>query len=162
MDIDVPDTPVPLDSFIPHLREQLDAGRSVAEILAPFKAYEGRLRELFAQEPDNPILSKPNANLVPLFAGHEGLLNVHARQLDKETPAEKEKYILPLDETWRKPHGAPATVQSLKAFRNNFTLFSESSLAELDWSNVVAAGSSVVTPLLPVPEKHSKTKRARR
>ena len=158
----MPDTPVALDSFIPHLHEQLDAGSSVSEILAPFKAYEGRLRELFAQEPDNPILSKPNANLVPLFDGHEGLLNTHARQLNKETPGEKDKYILPLNEELRRPHGFPAAVQSLKAFRNNFTLFSESSLADLDWSNVVAAGSSVVTPLLPVPEKHNKTKRARR
>jgi hypothetical protein len=49
----------------------------------------------------------------------------------------------------------------MKEFKNNFNLFSESSLVDLDWSNVVAAGSSVVTSLLPVmvsyPTHNGKT-----
>ena len=55
----------------------------------------------------------------------------------------------------RKPQGAPAVVDSLEEFQMNINLFSELSLVDLDWSNVVAAGSSVVTALLPVPEKYN-------
>lgn len=35
-------------------------------------------------------------------------------------------------------------------------------LQNLDWTNIVAAGSSVLTPILPVPEEHKATKRALR
>ena len=62
----------------------------------------------------------------------------------------------------RRPNGSPAIVQSLKDFQQNFALFCESSLVDLDWSNVVAAGSSVVTCMLPVPEQHRSSKRALR
>jgi hypothetical protein len=53
-------------------------------------------------------------------------------------------------------------VQDVKEFQKNFALFSESSLVDLDWSNVVAAGSAVVTCLLPVPAKHNKSKKTLR
>lgn len=53
-------------------------------------------------------------------------------------------------------------VQDIKEFQHNFALFCESSLVDLDWSNVVAAGSSVVTCLLPVPSKYKDSKRALR
>lgn len=155
----LPKVPVSLDGFIPHLYEKLALGSSPFQTLNPYKEYETRLRELFAQEPNNPALNTPGVNLVPVFAGHEALLNIHARHLENGSPRAKDSYILPLDNEWRKPHGSPAIVQSMQQFRKNFTLFSESSLADLDWSNVVAAGSSVITPLLPVPEKHSSTKR---
>lgn len=44
----------------------------------------------------------------------------------------------------------------------NFNVFTELSLIDMDWNNVVVAGSAAVTPLLPVPEKYSGTKRALR
>ncbi|EKG11707.1 hypothetical protein MPH_11200 [Macrophomina phaseolina MS6] len=69
---------------------------------------------------------------------------------------------MPLEAEKRKPDGTPAVIQSLKDFRTNFNIFSESSLADMDWSNVVAAGSSVVTSLLPVPGKYAGSKRALR
>ncbi len=50
----------------------------------------------------------------------------------------------------------------LTVFKKDFPLFSESSLVDLDWSNVVAAGSSVVTPFLPAPDKFSTSKKAPR
>ncbi|KAA8568563.1 hypothetical protein EYC84_007581 [Monilinia fructicola] len=46
--------------------------------------------------------------------------------------------------------------------KTNFNLFSESSLADLDWNNVVAAGSAVTTSLIPLPEKWAGSKRAMR
>jgi hypothetical protein len=69
---------------------------------------------------------------------------------------------MPLKDKDRKPTGAPAMVASLKQFQQNFNLFSESSLVDLDWSNVVAAGSSVTTSMLPVPEKWAGSKRQMR
>jgi len=57
---------------------------------------------------------------------------------------------------------APAVVSSFQEFQQNFNLFSESALADLDWSNVVAAGSAVTTALLPVPEKWRGSKRSLR
>jgi hypothetical protein len=69
---------------------------------------------------------------------------------------------MPLKDEERKPNGAPAVVPSLKDFQQNFNLFSESSLTDLDWSNVVAAGSAVTTALLPVPEKWAGSKRSLR
>jgi hypothetical protein len=47
----------------------------------------------------------------------------------------------------------------LQDFQQNFNLFSESSLSDLDWNNVVAAGSAVTTALLPVPTKWAGSKR---
>jgi hypothetical protein len=62
----------------------------------------------------------------------------------------------------RKKDRSPAIVSSFKDFQQNFNLFSESSLTDLDWSNVVAAGSAVTTALLPVPEKWAGSKRSLR
>lgn len=40
--------------------------------------------------------------------------------------------------------------------------YRESSLADFDWSNVVAVGSSVVTALLPVPDQYNTSKKVLR
>lgn len=48
--------------------------------------------------------------------------------------------MLPLDAAERRKNGSPAIVQDVNEFQKNFALFSESSLVDLDWSNVVAAG----------------------
>jgi hypothetical protein len=69
---------------------------------------------------------------------------------------------MPLAEKDGRPSGAPAVAQDLEEFQQNFALYCESSLVDLDWSNVVAAGSSVVTSLLPVPPQYAKSKRALR
>ncbi|MCJ1282483.1 hypothetical protein MMC26_001806 [Xylographa opegraphella] len=72
-------------------------------------------------------------------------MKVRARCLDND--AENEKYMFPLDSKERKPSGAPAIVPILKDFKQNFDLFSESSLVDLDWNNVVAAeGSRKILP----------------
>ncbi|KAK2765211.1 hypothetical protein FQN54_008910 [Arachnomyces sp. PD_36] len=160
--MELPNIPVPLDGFIPHLGEQSRKGILLENALEPFKAYESRLREVFAQEPTNEVISDPHINTVPVFAGHEQHLKTKARQLDQETPEESEKYMLPLDPSFYNEDGSPATVRSLDEFKNNFRLFSESSLVDLDWSNVVAAGSSVTTCLLPVPAEHGASKKAQR
>lgn len=66
---------------------------------------------------------------------------------------------MPLSEEERKINGSPAIVNSLRDFQQNFNIFSESSLADLDWNNCVVAGSACTTSLLPVPAKWAESKR---
>lgn len=156
--MELPKLPISRKDFIPYLNKHPQT--PIPSLLAPFKAFEGSLRKAYAQEPDHKALKDPFINTVPVFAGHEDEFRVRARTLEVE--AENERYIMPLDSSERKPSGAPAIVGSFKEFKKNFDLFSESSLVDMDWSNVVAAGSSVVTALLPVPDKYSTSKRALR
>ena len=135
--------------------------KPVSELIEPYKVYEAKLRELYAQEKAD-WLKDSTLNVVPLYAGQEHTILTRARDLASETEAEKEKYVMPLDSDSRRKNGAPALVQSFKEFQNNFNVFSESSLVEMDWSNVIVAGSAVVTSLTPVPAPHGESKRALR
>ncbi|MCJ1384124.1 hypothetical protein MMC17_007240 [Xylographa soralifera] len=154
----LPEIPSPCHDFIPFLAQHPDT--PVSDLIRPFQDYDNKVREGFAQHRDHDLLQDACVNAVPIFAGHADSVKIRARSLSND--AENEKYIFPLNAKERKPTGASAIVNTLRDFKQNFNLFSESSLVDLDWSNVVAAGSSVVTSLLPVPEKHSTSKRALR
>ncbi len=158
--IELPKLPAPLQEFIPYLAKHPKT--ATAELLKPYIEYEAKLRELYAQEPDRDIVKDPFINTVPIFAGSESDLRVRARNIPSETDAQKEKFLMPLKDSERRPNGSAAMVGSFKDFQTNFNLFSESALVDMNWDNVVAAGSSVVTALLPVPEKYSESKRVRR
>jgi hypothetical protein len=69
--------------------------------------------------------------------------------MDEEDAKEKDCYIMPLPDEHRHADGTPATVESLKEFKHNFSVFTEMSLVDLDWNNIVVAGSATLTPLLP-------------
>ncbi len=146
--------------FIPYFVKH--PSTSIPELLEPYKAFEGELRKIYAQQPSHEAIKDGNINLVPLFAGHEQKVKIRSRHLETASDEENSKYIMPLKDEDRKPDGAPAIVGSFKEFKENFNLFSESSLTDLDWSNVVAAGSAVTTALLPVPEKWAASKKSRR
>jgi ankyrin repeat protein len=154
----LPKLPASLEDFIPYLSSSPNG--SLVERLSPYKEYEAKLRELYAQDPGNPLLIDPHCNAVPLFDGNQSQLKIRARDLSQESESDKSKFIMPLSDALRKPDGTTAVVPSLQDFRRNFNIFSESSVSDLDWSNVVAAGSSVLTPLLPVPGEHGGSKRA--
>lgn len=156
--IELPKLPVSEKDFISYFNEHPKTPAS--DLLAPFKTFEDTLRKVYAQQPNHAALQDCFINTLPVFSGHEGKLRVRARSLENE--AENERYIMPLAPSERKAHGAPAVVGSFKEFKNNFNLFSESALVDMDWSNVVAAESSVVTALLPVPQKYCGSKRALR
>lgn len=156
--IELPPLPARHADWITHVAAHPET--SLHNLLEPYKQYDSKLREVFAQQPDHPAMAEPN--ILPIFAGRENELKIRARNPVDESEAERERYLMPLDEADRKPTGSPAVVQSLNEFQTNFQLFSESSLVDMDWSNVVVAGSAVVTSLLPVPEKHSGSKRALR
>lgn len=154
---DLPKLPVPHAGLVDYIAQNPD--KPMVEIMEPYRKYEAQLRSVFAQDRQNPILNDPYINVVPLFTDATKNITVRARDLASETEEEKSKYIMALPEDKRRPHGSPATVANLAEFQKNFGIFSESSLAELDWSNVVAAGSSVVNTVLPVPSEFNTNKR---
>ncbi|KAL8780967.1 MAG: hypothetical protein Q9213_006218 [Squamulea squamosa] len=155
---ELPKVPTAHSQFISYINGK-DGGQ-VFEAVKPYNEYEARLREGFAQHRDHQSLQDPNVNAVPIFSQDNDTLRICKRDIDEAT--HQKDHIIPLSPKNRKPAGSPATVTSLQDFKKNFNLFSESSLADLDWSNVVAAGSSVVTPLLPVPDKYNTSKKALR
>lgn len=149
--IELPKTPVPVKDFIQYLDNH--PSTPVPEVLEPFKTFESVLRKVYAQQPNHEAVKDDGfTNLVPLFPDMEASLKIRARSLSSETAEEAEKYIMPLSDEDRKPNGSPAVISSFKDFQSNFNLFSEASLADLDFSNTVVAGSAVTTSLLPVPE----------
>ncbi|KAG9185559.1 hypothetical protein G6011_06890 [Alternaria panax] len=156
--MELPSIPVSHGDWIAHSAAHQEV--PVCDLIEPYKAYDSKLREIFAQQPEHPAIETPN--VVPIFAGREHELKIRARNLADESEAERQRYLMPLGKADRKPSGSPAVVQSLDEFKTNFRLFSESSLVDMDWSNVVVAGSAVVTSLLPVPKKYNSSKRALR
>ncbi|KAK2836870.1 hypothetical protein FQN49_006637, partial [Arthroderma sp. PD_2] len=154
----LPPLPTKLSGLLSYIDSNPDT--PVGELLEPYAEYDSVLRRLFAQEPSNPLLADNHINTLPLYDGNGYAdLRVQARDLSSESKEVSDKYLLPLKNKDRKPNGSPAIVNSFKEFQTNFNLFSESSLSDLDWSNVVAAGSSVASALLTVPKEHGETKR---
>jgi hypothetical protein len=156
----LPEVPVKHTDFIKYVSDHPNT--PLHELLEPYKQYDAKLREVFAQESDHPAISDPHLNILPVFDGQENYVRIKARDLESETSEEKERYVMTLNDKDRHPTGSPAIVGNIKEFQQNFAIFCESSLVDLDWNNVVAAGSSVVTCLLPVPTKHKDSKRALR
>lgn len=154
---DLQELPAPHAELARYIADHPDV--PVADIIQPYRTYEAQLRSVFAQDRQNPLLQDLHVNLCPLFTNDTKDITIRARDLGSESQEEKDRYIMPLPTEKRRPHGSPAVVASLADFRRNFSIFSESSLADLDWNNVVAAGSSVVNTLLPVPSQFNTTKR---
>lgn len=134
----------------------------MATLMEPYRKYEAQLRQVYAQDRNNPVLDDPYLNVLPLFTEHTAEIKTRARNLEAESQEEKEKYIMALPDDKRRANGSPAVIQSLKDFRYNFNVFCESSLVDLDWDNVVAAGSSAVNCILPVPKQFMSSKRSLR
>lgn len=156
----LPTLPVALDELVGYIDQH--PKKPITELLQPYRDYEAHLRQLYAQEPEHPALKDPKVNVLPLFTEDAPSVKIRARDLETESDEEKSKYVMSLPEEVRRPNGSPATVQSVKEFKRNFNVFSESSLVDMDWSNVVAAGSSVVNCLLPVPKEYDVSKRTLR
>ncbi|KAK3356243.1 hypothetical protein B0H65DRAFT_72260 [Neurospora tetraspora] len=155
-----PQPPVPHSDLVKHIANHPET--PMVELLQPYREYEARLRQAYAQEPDSELLKDPYVNVLPLFTDNTSDIKIRARNIETESEEERARYIMPLPKNMRRPDQSPAVVQSHKEFQRNFNIFSESSLVELNWDNVVAAGSSVVNCILPVPKKYSGSKRLMR
>lgn len=155
--LDLPQLPVPHKELARYVADH--PGTPIADMLQPYREYEATLRQLYAQDPGNKMLQTPDLNILPLFTADSPGIRIRARHPAAESEEQKHQYIMALPDDLRRAAGSRAVVKSLKDFQHNFNVFSESSLVELDWSNVVAAGSSVVNCLLPVPEEYNTSKR---
>ncbi|KAF9876431.1 ankyrin repeat protein [Colletotrichum karsti] len=149
--------PVPHGELVNYIHDHPE--KKMVEIMEPYRKYEAQLRSVFAQDRQNPALNEPHINLVPLFTENTKNIKIRARSVESESQEEKDRYIMALPDDKRRPDGSPAVVSSVKDFQKNFNIFSESSLVDMNWNNVVAAGSSVVNTLLPVPPEFNTTKR---
>lgn len=152
----LPQLPVPHKELARYIADHPET--PVAEVLQPYREYEATLRQLYAQDPGKQVLQLPDLNILPIFTIDSPGIHIRARDPAAESKQQKQQYIMALPDAQRRPGGSPAVVESFKEFQNNFNVFSESSLTELDWTNVVAAGSSVVNCLLPVPERYNTSR----
>lgn len=153
--MELPTLPCALDGLPAHI-EAANTPAKVTEVVQPFKAYEAKLRQIYAQEPNHQAVSQNH--LIPVYQGSQLDLSIKARDLSIESQQEQNKYLLSLSADKRRKHGSNATTSTFREFKKNFDIFSESSLVDLNWDNVIAAGSSVVTALLPVDAPHNASK----
>ncbi|WQF84947.1 Putative ankyrin repeat-containing domain superfamily [Colletotrichum destructivum] len=149
--------PAPHGALVNYIHDHPE--KQMVEILEPYRKYEAQLRSVFAQDRNHPALSDPNINLLPLFTEDTKNIKTRARFLAAETQEERDRYIMALPDDKRRSNGSPAVVSGIKEFQKNFNIFSESSLVDMNWDNVVAAGSSVINTLLPVPPEFNVSKR---
>src|SRR5436190_21888794 len=96
---ELPTLPAKHNDFVSYLAK--NGQTPMAELLQPYRAYDAKIRELFAQKPDHPTLRNPLVNVVPLFEGHTDDIKIRARNLSSETTTEMESYIMPLKEVDR-------------------------------------------------------------
>jgi hypothetical protein len=138
------------------------SGVSLDQALQPSLDDEANLRRLFATDKDNPRLKNPYVGLVDVFDAPIDVRTTRARVIKDDEDLEA-KYVMPLDPKRRRAEGSPSTVQDLDEFKKNWAIFTENSLSQLlDWSNVVAAGGSVLACLTPLPEEEKASRRATR
>jgi hypothetical protein len=149
-----------VQSFLQRIAALPDGpGVSLNEALRPSIEYEAQLRRLFATDRDNTQLDDPYVGLVDVFAVTPNIRVTRARVIkgDQDLSAE---YVMPLSGDRRRKEGSPAMADSLDDFKRNWAIFTESSLSQLiDWSNVVAAGGSVLACLIPLPADAQASKR---
>ena len=139
-------------------------GAILDPVLAPSVQDETEIRQLFAQDRQHPRLSNPYVGVVSVFEAPtaSGIHATRARVIKDEDDAAA-KYVFPLPQEKRRKEGEPCMVESLEDFQKNWAVFTEGSLVQLtDWSNVVAAGGSVLGCLLPLPKADRETKRTMR
>ena len=153
--MELPTIPCSFESFPRYLKDA-QTQQDVLQKLEPFTKYEARLRRMYAQEATNTITQQNH--LVPIYQNDTVDLKIRARDPFKDSKENNEKYLLPIAADKRRSNGSPAITGTSRDFQKNFNIFSESALTDLNWDNVVAAGSSVVTALLPTDHLDNQSK----
>lgn len=135
---------------------------SLDAILQPSLDDEAELRKLFATDKTNPRLDDIHVGLVDVFTAPPDIRTTRTRTV-KDDDDLRSHYIFPLAEGERRHEGSPAMVDTLDAFKRNWSVFTEDALSQLlDWNNVVAAGGSVLACVAPLPPHATISKRAMR
>ena len=130
--------------------------------LQPSLDDEAQLRKLFATDKGNARLKDTHVGLVDIFAAPSDIRTTRTRVVTNDSDRDAQ-HVMPLSDDSRRKEGSPAMVDSLEAFKKNWSIFTENSLSQLfDWSNVIAAGGSVQACLMPLPKAATASKRAMR
>lgn len=120
-----------------------------------------RLREKFAQDRDSKELKQPHLLLTSVYES-----NGNADAIFKTGPGTSGSVdvpvVFPTNETTTLPPSTVSVTSTLKEFQRNWDVFTESSLRGIDWTNVFAAGGSVLACLIPLPGSTGASNRARR
>jgi hypothetical protein len=96
----------------------------MTQLLEPYKEYDAKIRELFAQEPEHPSLADPFVNVVPVFGGgHASDVKIRARDLTSELQEESDRYIMPLKDEDRRLNNSPAGNNSFSSTLPNKTSY---------------------------------------
>ncbi|KAF7300977.1 putative ankyrin repeat protein [Mycena indigotica] len=151
------------NSFVNCVLDTLNNPTSTLDsVLRPFLDDEAELRRLFATDKANGRLQDPFVGLVDVFAAPDAIRTTRARVIVDDTDWNA-KHVMPLATEARRKDGSACMVADLEEFQKNWSMFSEGSLFQLlDWSNVVAAGGSVLACLEPLPESAKETRRSMR
>lgn len=134
-------------------------GVSIQQALQPSLDEEFELRKLFATDRQHERISNPYVGLVDIFDAPESVRTTRARVIQDANDLSA-NYVMPLSETNRRKEGTPSTVADLDEFKKNWSIFTEGSLSQFDWNNVVAAGGAVLACLTPLGESAKKSKRS--
>lgn len=138
-------------------------GVDLDDVLRPSLVDEQELRKLFAQDKTNPRLDNPHVGLVDVFGPNtEVTRKTRARVVDSSNEESLSgHYIMPLSDTQRRKDGDASMTTTFDEFKKNWSIFTEGSLSQLlNWNNVIAAGGSVLSALLPLSDKDKESKRA--
>jgi len=136
------------------LKRLATPGVALADAIKPSLDDEAALRRLFATDREHARLQNPHVGLVDIFGSNtDSIRKIHARTVKDEDDL-VQRYIFPLSEEARRKDGQLAMAETLADFRSRWNIFSEGALSSLDdWSNIIAAGGSVLACVLPLPDK---------
>lgn len=129
--------------------------------LQPSLDDEAELRRLFATDKSNARLKDPFVGLVDVFAAPDNIRTIHARVID-DIEYSSAHYAFPLADVDRRKEGTPSMVENMDYFLKNWAIFTEGSLSQIDWSNVIVAGGAVQACLSPLPEAAPSKRELRR
>jgi hypothetical protein len=138
-------------------------GVSLDDVLGPSLVDEQELRKLFAQDKANPRLDNPHVGLVDVFGPNtEATRKMRPRVIDSSSEESLSgHYIMPLSDSQRRKDNDASMTTTFDEFKKNWSIFTEGSLSQLsNWNNVIAAGGSVLSALLPLSDKDKENKRA--
>ncbi|KAJ8059751.1 hypothetical protein OCU04_011391 [Sclerotinia nivalis] len=133
-------TPTAPSQFLVHLSKHPDT--PTRELLHPYLSYETWLRKVFAKQHTG---LDSLVGLVSIYDGHESSFKI--RTIDHQA-AINDKYIMPLGKCEQELEGDLAIAGSIARFHENFEAFTHGVLKDIDWSNIVVAGSAALLPLL--------------
>lgn len=146
--------------FISSLRSR-HTRRAIDDILLPTTQAEERLRRLFAQDQQNPLLRNDlYIGLFDVFSVSPEIrrirlrsrdtMNISYRGSDDRSFSFAPDHLFALKPDLIRKDGEPCTVRSIDEFRSNWEIFTHGALKHLrDWNNIVVAGGAVVACLTP-------------